>query len=67
MAAPSFAKDIRPLFTAEDISHMSFKFDLSSFDDVKRTAPAFSIASAGLRAVPGLCRRRRGRRGRLRG
>jgi hypothetical protein len=35
MAAPSFAKDIRPLFTDEDVQHMSFVFDLSSFDDVK--------------------------------
>ncbi len=35
MAAPSFAGDIRPLFTDEDVQHMAFKFDLTSFDDVK--------------------------------
>jgi hypothetical protein len=33
--APSFARDIRPLFTDDDIQHMSFKFDLSSYADVK--------------------------------
>ena len=33
--AASFAKDIRPLFTDVDIKHMSFAFDLSSYDDVK--------------------------------
>jgi hypothetical protein len=40
MAAPSFAKDIRPLFTDEDVKHMSFAFDLSSFADVKANSPA---------------------------
>jgi hypothetical protein len=36
----SFAHDIRPLFTAQDIEHMGFVFDLSQFDDV--------VANAGL-------------------
>jgi hypothetical protein len=40
MAAPSFAKDIRPLFTATDVQHMSFLFDLSSFADVKQFSAA---------------------------
>ena len=34
----SFANDIRPLFTAEDIEHMNFVFDLSSYDDVVANA-----------------------------
>jgi len=33
--APGFAAEIRPLFTDEDINHMSVAFDLSSYDDVK--------------------------------
>ncbi len=33
--APSFAKDIRPLFSDEDVQHMSFRFDLSDYQDVK--------------------------------
>jgi hypothetical protein len=40
MPAPSFATDIRPLFTNEDVQHMSFAFDLSSFDDVKTNSAA---------------------------
>jgi hypothetical protein len=34
----SFASDIRPLFTEEDISHMSYVFDLSDYADVKANA-----------------------------
>lgn len=34
----SFAGDIRPLFTASDIEHMDFIFDLSNFDDVVANA-----------------------------
>jgi hypothetical protein len=34
----SFAVDILPLFTAEDIEHMDFVFDLSSYDDVVANA-----------------------------
>ena len=37
---PSFAKDIRPLFTDEDVQHMSFAFDLNSYDDVKANSAA---------------------------
>lgn len=36
----SFANDIRPLFTALDIGHMSDFFDLSSYEDVKNNAQA---------------------------
>jgi len=32
---PSFINDIRPLFTDEDIEHMSFAFDLSNHEEVK--------------------------------
>jgi len=38
MAAPSFAHDIRPLFTDEDVQHMKFRFDLSSYQDVKNNS-----------------------------
>jgi len=42
MAAPptSFAKDIRPLFRANDINSMKQAFDLSSYDDVRSHADA---------------------------
>jgi hypothetical protein len=40
MAAPSFARDIRPLFTDEDVQHMSFAFDLSSLQDVEANSAA---------------------------
>jgi hypothetical protein len=36
--AISYATQIRPLFTAIDISHMSFFCDLSSYADVKTNA-----------------------------
>jgi hypothetical protein len=32
---PSFARDIRPLFTDEDVRHMAFAFDLTAYQDVK--------------------------------
>ena len=35
---PSFVVDIRPLFTAMDIDHMSFFCDLSNYSDVKKNA-----------------------------
>lgn len=35
MSQPSFASDIRPLFTDEDVQHMSLMFDLSNFQEVK--------------------------------
>jgi hypothetical protein len=34
----SFAKDIRPLFSAIDVAHMSGAFDLSKYDDVRKSA-----------------------------
>ena len=37
---PSFAKDIRPLFTDDDVEHMAFRFDLSSYQDVKAHSAA---------------------------
>ena len=33
--APSFERDIRPLFRSKDIESMSTAFDLSSYDDVR--------------------------------
>lgn len=38
--APSFTKNIRPLFTDEDVEHMSFAFNLASYDDVKTNSAA---------------------------
>jgi hypothetical protein len=41
MKTPSFAKDIKPLFRAQDIETMqSFGLDLSSFQDVRLRADA---------------------------
>jgi hypothetical protein len=37
-AAPSFEKDIRPLFRDSDIAAMSSMIDLSSYDDVRAHA-----------------------------
>lgn len=37
-AAPSFARDIRPLFRAGDRDSMVFAFDLWSYDDVRAHA-----------------------------
>jgi hypothetical protein len=34
----TFAQDIRPLFRERDVSSMSSRFDLSSFDDVVTNA-----------------------------
>jgi hypothetical protein len=36
--APSYARDIRPLFREKDISSMSKAFDLASYDDVRAHA-----------------------------
>jgi hypothetical protein len=35
---PGYANDIKPLFTELDQDHMSFMFDLWSFDDVMANA-----------------------------
>jgi hypothetical protein len=37
--APSFARDIGPLFRDEDVDAMDFVFDLRSYDDVRENAP----------------------------
>lgn len=48
---PSFAKDIRPLFTQEDVDHMldvDPNLDLSSYDSVKSNATAiYDVLSSG--------------------
>jgi hypothetical protein len=36
--APSFERDIRPLFRDEDVESMSFAFDLRSYNDVSANA-----------------------------
>jgi hypothetical protein len=36
--APSFERDIRPLFRPKDIESMSAAFDLSSYEDVRTNA-----------------------------
>ena len=36
--APSFERDIRPLFRDDDVEAMSFAFDLRSHDDVRENA-----------------------------
>jgi hypothetical protein len=33
-SAVGFERDIRPLFRDKDVARMTFKFDLSSYDDV---------------------------------
>jgi hypothetical protein len=38
MASAGFEHDIRPLFREKDISSMSNRFDLSSYDDVRASA-----------------------------
>lgn len=44
----SFENDIKPLFTDTDRNHMSFLFDLSSYDDVKNNADdIFDAVSKG--------------------
>jgi hypothetical protein len=34
-SAVGFERDIRPLFRDKDVARMTFKFDLSSYDDVR--------------------------------
>jgi hypothetical protein len=36
--APSFERDIRPLFREEDVEMMEIAYDLSSYDDVRKFA-----------------------------
>jgi hypothetical protein len=37
--APSFERDIRPLFREKDRERMEFAFDLWDYNDVKEAAP----------------------------
>ena len=37
-SAPSFKRDIKPLFRDDDVDSMSFAFDLRSYDDVRANA-----------------------------
>jgi hypothetical protein len=52
MATLSFAKDIAPLFTSIDQDHMSFMFDLTSYDDVKNNAGDIYDAVSSQRMPP---------------
>ncbi len=40
MTDPTFAQDIKPLFREKDRDSMTFMFDLWSYDDVRKNAPA---------------------------
>jgi hypothetical protein len=42
--AISYAKDIRPLFTADDVDHMTFKFHLDQYESVKKYAKQINDA-----------------------
>jgi hypothetical protein len=45
---PGFEHDIRPLFRTRDIDSMAFRFDLSSYDDVRAHAEGiYERLSAG--------------------
>jgi hypothetical protein len=48
----SFATDIKPLFSSIDQDHMTFMFDLSSYDDVKSNAGAIYDAVSNKRMPP---------------
>lgn len=48
----SFAADIKPLFSAVDADHMSFMFDLTSYDDVKNNAAGIYDAVSNGRMPP---------------
>jgi hypothetical protein len=51
----SFAKDIRPMFTDTDVTHMKAAgMDLSAYDDVKSHAVAiYAVVSEGTMPPPG--------------
>jgi hypothetical protein len=51
--AIGFAKDIRPLFTDQDVDHMTWMFDLSKYDDVKSNAADILDSVKGGRMPPG--------------
>ncbi len=54
MSNVSFANDIRPLFTQDDINHMRFRFDLSSRDDNQKFASVIlnRLKGIGGRVMP---------------
>ena len=41
-AAPEFEREIRPLFRQEEVTAMSFAFDLASYEDVHTNAEVIS-------------------------
>ncbi len=46
--APSFERDIRPLFRPKDVESMSSAFDLSSYEDVRtNAAPIYERVANG--------------------
>jgi hypothetical protein len=49
----SFARDIRPLFTDQDVAHMSYVFDLSEYGDVKANAESIYERLADQSMPPG--------------
>jgi MFS family permease len=55
--APSFERDIRPLFRPKDIESMSDAFDLSSYEDVRQRGVMLALLLFG-RASDQLGRRR---------
>lgn len=54
MPVPSFVTDIRPLFSDDDVQHMSFALDLSSFDDVKENSAAILDRVSRAPGSPGI-------------
>ena len=48
----SFEKDIKPLFSDTDKTHMSFLFDLGQYDDVKGNADGIFDAVSNRRMPP---------------
>ena len=53
-SSPSFAKDIRPLFTDTDVAHMAFAMDLSDRHSVAEHARAiYDAVSNGSMPPPG--------------
>lgn len=50
--ALSYEKDIKPLFTATDRDHMSFMFDLWSYEEVKSNASDIYDAVSNQRMPP---------------
>jgi hypothetical protein len=55
MAAPSFAKDIRPMFTEMDVDHMQgLGLDLNEYAEVKKSSDSiYAVVSGGSMPPPG--------------